>query len=87
VRPARLRHRHPEDDVWREDVEQVLQVAGFDRPVERVQRVSCFGRRNDPAWSAGGDVCPCPVGDLADRGRALADGFGDLLETLPCPPL
>ena len=68
-----------EDDVRREDVEQALQVAGLDRPPERLERVSGLGRGNDPARPARGDVGPRPVGDLADRGRALVDGFGDLV--------
>ncbi len=67
-----------EDDIRREDVEQALQIARFGRPLEGIERVSGLGRRNDPTRPARRDVCPCPVGDLADCGRALADGFGDL---------
>ena len=67
------------DDVRREDVEQALQVARLDRPLERLERGPGLGRGNDPARPARGDVRPRPVGDLADRGRALVDGFRDLV--------
>ena len=56
-----------------------LQIARFGRPLERLERVSGLGRGNDPARSARRDVCPRPVRDLADRGRALVDGFRDLV--------
>ncbi len=56
-----------------------MQIARFDRPLERLERAAGLGRRNDPARSARGDVYSCPVGDLADRGRALVDGFRDLV--------
>jgi hypothetical protein len=44
-----------------------------------MERGSSLGRGDGAAWSARGDVCLCPIGELADRGRALADGFGDLV--------
>jgi hypothetical protein len=55
------------DDVRREDVEQALEVARLDRPLEGLEDSSGLGRRNDPARSARGDVCPRSVSDLADR--------------------
>jgi hypothetical protein len=68
-----------QDDIRREDVEQALQIARFDRPLERLKRVPGRGRGNVTPWPARGDVRPGPVRDLADRGRALADGSGDLV--------
>ena len=62
-----------------EDVEQTLQIARFGRPLERRERVPGLGRGYHPARPALRDVRPRPVRDLADRGRAFADGFGDLV--------
>jgi hypothetical protein len=67
-----------EDDVRREQVEQALQIAGLGRPLERLECAPDLGRGNDLARPARRDVGPRPVRDLADRGRALADGLGDL---------
>ena len=60
------------DDVRGEDVEQALQIACLDRPLERLERSLGLGRRGDPAWAARGDVCPRPVCDLTDRGLVLS---------------
>ena len=45
-----------EDDVRREDVEQLLQVARFGRPLEGLKRVPGLGGGNRPARSACRDV-------------------------------
>ena len=37
-----------QDDVRREHVEQVLQIARFDRPLERLERAAGLGRGNAP---------------------------------------
>jgi hypothetical protein len=50
-------------DVRREHAEQALQIAGFDRLLERFERISGLGTGNDPAWSADGGVPTGPVDD------------------------
>jgi prophage maintenance system killer protein len=43
VRLARLRTVTQEDDVGCQDLEQAMQIARFDRPLERLERVSDLG--------------------------------------------
>jgi hypothetical protein len=66
------------DYVRREDVDQVLQVAGFDRLLECLYGGPAVGPGDGRARAARGDVRAGPVGELAYCGRALADGLGDL---------
>ncbi|MDH6192755.1 hypothetical protein M2168_005787 [Streptomyces sp. CZ24] len=66
------------DHVRRQDVDEPLEVTGQRRPAERLQRPPGLGRRGGGARAPRRDVRPGPVGDLADRGLALADRLGDL---------
>ena len=68
-----------QDDVRREHVEQALQVTRFDRPLECLERAAGLGCGHGPARPPRRDVGAGPVRDLADRSRALADSFGDLV--------
>lgn len=66
-------------DVGRHDLHELLQLAGPQRTQESLQHLPLLGPADLHTRPSGGDVLARPPRDLADRGRRLPDGLGDLV--------